>query len=135
MISDRFGYFDRGYHFWPSLVRAGEAFGLDPEDPVYKERAGTGGLCRVCHTHRADDRYFPCDVFQARAREIEAVGYPATHCRTCADAMPVREGQIIAKCWSCETPKRKPRHLDGWISDGVGCVEKVPVWTVEGRFA
>jgi len=135
VIADRFGYFDNGYHFWPSLIRAGEFFGLDPANPVYKVRNRTGGFCEICRVHSTDDRYFPCDVFQARAREIEAAGYPATHCGWCGDAMPVREGQIASRCWKCETPKQEPRHRHGYIDDGHGCVEKVPAWTVEGRFA
>ncbi len=135
MIADRFGYFDNGYHFWPSLIRAGEFFGLDPADPVYKVRNRTGGLCPVCQGHSADDRTFPCDVIKARRAAISQAGYPVTSCSRCADSMPVREGQVVPKCWRCETPKQEPRHRHGYIDDGHGCVEKVPAWTVEGRYS
>jgi hypothetical protein len=137
VISDRYGYFNNGYHFWPYLIRAGKAFGLDPKDPVYKKRSRTGGLCPKCSVHSADDRYFPCDVFQARAEAIEEAGHPATHCSRCADAMPVREGQVVPKCWFCEDAPRRSQHtIKGsvaYVDDGHGCIDKVPAWTVEGR--
>jgi hypothetical protein len=133
--SDRFGYFDQGYYFWPYLIRAGQEFGLDPDDPVYRVRNRSGDPCRVCGVHRGDDRYFPCDVFHARARAIETAGYPATFCGRCSDAMPVREGQVVARCWFCEDPppRYRPKVTNGgaYVDDGVGDVEKLPAWSVD----
>lgn len=123
MISDRWGYFDNGYHFWPALIRAGQHYGLDPSDPIYKERSREGGLCDHCWTHSASDRYFPCDVQQARVRDIEAAGYPATTCKQCFQAMPKRDGQVVAKCWRCEAPR--PKRRKEYVEDGLGCVERV----------
>ena len=132
MISDRWGYFDNGYHFWPSLIRAGEHYGLDPDDAVYKERSRDGQLCSTCWTHRTGERYFPCDVQRAQVRDMEAAGYPATTCRTCHRAMPKRD-QVVAKCWSCENVEPERRRVrDGAVrvDDGLGCTERLPSWMV-----
>ena len=134
MISDRWGYFEDGYHFWPSLIRAGKHYGFDPEDAVYRERSREGELCHDCATHRTGERYFPCDVQQARVADMEEAGYPATTCRTCRQAMPLRDGQVVAKCWSCEQPtaeRRRVRDSAVRVDDGHGCTERLPSWMVD----
>lgn len=147
MISDRWGYFENGYHYWPAIVRSGDYYGLDRNDPIYRKRQPLERgveTCPSCHLHAATDRNYPCDVFLARAADIEAAGYPATFCRSCSRAMPVRSGQpeSLPKCWYCERAKapRRRVHEDGGvrISDGLGCSEKVPAWILdpnEGRVA
>jgi hypothetical protein len=147
MNSDRFGYFDNGYHFWPDLMRGAEFYGFDKSDPVYRKRTPYRKgqrQCLVCRDHFVDDRRFPCDVEMARARDMESVGYPATFCRGCSRAMPVRSDQSdwLPKCWRCERAMAKSRRVRRLgstvrVSDGLGCSERLPAWTLdpnEGRF-
>ena len=137
MIADKFGYFENGYKYWPGILRSAEFYGFDQDDPVYRERVpferGRED-CPVCRIHDVRERRFPCDVMLARAKDMEAAGYPATFCRSCSYAMPVRGGQEpwwVAKCWHCENVRRRPKSSNGWIDDGLGCVEKVPSWMVD----
>jgi hypothetical protein len=143
MNSDRWGYFQNGYHYWPAILRSGDYYGLDRNDPVYKERHPRGrgiDYCPSCGLHPATERNYPCDVFLARAKDIEAAGYPSTFCRKCSRAMPVRGGQSewLPECWYCERAKaRRHRVLDDGgvrVPDGLGCSEKVPAWTLEPNY-
>lgn len=135
MNSDRWGYFDgSGYHYWPAIVRAADHYGFDRNDPIYKhrhrDRRKGRKPCPSCGLHAATERNYPCDVQLARAADIESEGYPATFCSRCSIAMPVRTGQIVARCWYCENaPKsRRPQIRNGgaYVDDGLGCVEKLP---------
>ena len=142
MIADKFGYIDNtGFHYWPGIVRSAEFYGLDCEDPVYQERIPyeRGRVdCSVCRVHDARERRFPCDVMLARAADMEALGYPATFCRSCSYAMPVREGQRSwqTKCWHCEAQEHRTRHRgvsagSVRVDDGHGCTERLPSWMVD----
>ena len=139
MIADKFGYLENGFHYWPSILRSAEFYDLDEGDPAYRERVpfeqGREN-CPVCDVHDARDRRFPCDVMLARAADIEAAGYPATFCRSCSYAMPVREGQRSwqSKCWSCEQATaewRRVRNGAVRVPDGLGCSERLPSWMVD----
>lgn len=142
MIFDRYGTIDRGtFTYYPGIVKAGKFYGFDPADPVYRQRAPRESgwrLCRTCRCHNERDRSFPCDVMKARARDMEADGYPATTCRSCGYTMPVRLGQspYDPRCFYCERmaeKHRRPRGRDGgvYVPDGLGCVEKIPGWMVD----
>ena len=146
MNSDRWGYFQNGYHYWPDILAGAKFYGFDREDPVYKERHPRGrGVesCRSCGIHPATERNLPCDVAKARAADIEAAGYPATFCRKCSREMPVRSGQSkwLPTCFRCErhhAARYRSRVVDGAvrIPDGAGCSERVPAWMLdpnEGR--
>lgn len=141
MNCDRWGYFQgKQFHYWPDRLRGAKFYGIDPADPVYRERVPYEQgrkSCPVCQLHDARRRSFPCDVELARAADIEASGYPATFCQSCARAMPKRNDQFefAAKCWVCEASTRqaRPRSRNGgaYVDDGNGCVERVPSWMVE----
>lgn len=142
MIVDQFGYLQNGFHYWPGIVRSADFYGFDRDDPVYRKRTPHEQgreSCPVCRIHDARDRRYPCDVMLARARDMEEAGYPATFCRSCSYAMPVRTGQEsawMAKCWSCERAeaeyRRQRRTGTGtYVPDGLGCVEKVPSWMAD----
>lgn len=142
MIHDRYGTIDRGtYTFYPGILKSAEFFGLDPQDPVYRERAPRQSgwrLCRTCGCHHESDRWFPCDVMKARIKAMEDDGYPATLCSFCHYAMPVRaeQSRYQPKCWWCEAQEKKRRRPKRsrkggvYVEDGLGCVEMVPSWSV-----
>jgi hypothetical protein len=144
MIADRFGWISRGtYTYYPSILAAAEYYGFDKDDPVYSERPGPKkGLpwCPVCRHHDEKWRRFPCDVMLARAEDIEAAGYPATFCHSCARAMPVRSDQSEYRpiCWACEKAKQEQRRLLSGgsvrIPDGLGCSERVPSWMADPNY-
>lgn len=141
MIADRFGYFENGYHYWPGILRSAEFYGFEQDDPVYRERLPfeKGRVdCPVCRIHDERERRFPCDVMLARAADMEAAGYPATFCRSCCYAMPVRKDQEWwqAECWHCERQERqvRSRGVRGGsvrVDDGFGCSERLPSWMVD----
>lgn len=143
MIYDKFGTIERGvFTYYPGIVRSADFYGFDRDDPVYKKRTpyekGRED-CPVCRIHDVRDRRYPCDVMLARARDMETAGYPATFCRSCSYAMPVRAEQEYswqAKCWHCERVemqhrRRNARNGGVYIDDGLGCVERIPSWMAD----
>lgn len=143
MIHDRYGTIDRGvFTYYPGIVRSAEFYGFDVDDPVYKKRAPYEKgrpSCPVCRIHAACDRRFPCDVMMARARDMEAAGYPATYCRGCGYTMPVRADQSewAPRCWHCDRMaelihRRRTNRAGGvYVDDNLGCVEKIPGWMAD----
>ena len=144
MNSDRFGYFDNGYHYWPDIIAGGEFYGFDPFSQVYRSRRpyekGREN-CPVCRDHDARDRRFPCDVAKARAADMEAEGILATFCLTCAREMPLRpeQSRYVPKCFRCEryeAERRRPNIRGGMVRvpDGAGCSESLPAWMFDANY-
>ena len=100
-------------------------YGIDPSDPDYGiYRADGSQLCRVCKTHGETTKQLACDLETARAEEMERLGFEAAFCSGCRQAFPalLSEKTIRPKCPSCTRVARLP--LSGYVSDGLGCVEK-----------
>jgi RNA polymerase subunit RPABC4/transcription elongation factor Spt4 len=124
------------------LIKAYEHYGIDPS--TYDEAYQHGDtFCPVCGVHYTTMPLPRCDLELARAKDMEAEGFPARFCHHCHMAYPkaTDRGAICPRCdrkqarISDEQQRRaKPRSwdaLNAYVADGVGCVEKVPKWMVD----
>lgn len=118
-------------------------YGIDPKAYDNFYRVGDASWCRVCGCHYAANSVPRCDLELARAGDIEAEGFDVKFCPHCRSAYP----SVISRrglCPSCrraqdlinaqvrrEIEYRKRGGAGAYISDGLGCVEKVPAWMVD----
>lgn len=118
-------------------------YGIDPEDRRYGGgRAQSGGWCTHCALHSTSNPRPSCDLEQARAAEMEELGFEARGCAHCLQAFPVilDRGRLCPGCYRAQEARDeavrqqisgKPRLQSGRIPDGAGCTERVPNWMVD----
>lgn len=124
-------------------------YGIDPTDRKYfGGRAQTGEWCGFCANHSTSNPRPLCDLEQARAAEMEELGFPGRICFHCRKAHPVILSHA-ALCPACQRAqdnrdqeasrrinrRRRPSSsADGWsvrVDDGAGCTERIPRWMVD----
>ena len=134
--------------YGPRMTAMMAYFGIDPTDRKYQGvRAQTGGWCDFCALHSVSNPRPRCDLEQARAKELEAIGYEVAVCFRCKCAYPKKFAHA-ALCPPCHqrqvegdrivlerTKKDRTSNSHGSSSvrvpDGLGCTERVPRWTVD----
>ena len=127
------------------MMQAFEHYGIDWTARKYQGgRAATGGWCKFCYRHSVANPYPSCDLEQARAAEMEELGFPARICFHCRKAHPVMFSEA-ALCPACKQAQdlrdakvdrrsRRRSSVHGWsmrVPDGAGCSEHIPTWMVD----
>lgn len=124
-------------------------YGIDANDLKYSGgRSQTGQWCGFCARHSASNPTPLCDLEQARAAEMEELGFPARICFHCREAHPVMFSHA-ALCPACKRAqderdqkvsrqiarrRRRRSSADGWtvrVDDGLGCTERLPRWMID----
>lgn len=106
--------------------RALKHYLIDASDPDYNIYRSDGSpLCKVCRGHGETTKRLACDLEQARADEMAALGFETTFCRSCRQAFPkLLEGEgAWSTCPACRRISRLP--INGRQADGLGCVERI----------
>lgn len=118
--------------------KAYEHYGIDPDAYMGEYRHGDE-FCPVCRAHYTTTKQAHCDLELARAKDMDELGYPARFCFHCHKAYPsiIDRGAICPACdrRQARLSTQVERDRASWgtgeyVPDGLGCVEKLPRWSV-----